>query len=1104
MRLTLLSLLPLLLLFACGEEAKPLPSKLFQYLPAEQTGVHFINEVDERPGRTIGVYDYMYNGAGVAIVDLNNDGLSDLVFCGNDVPSAIYQNQGNLTFEKVEGSGVDHGGWTTGITVVDINNDGLQDLYFSRSGPDFRKGNTTNMMYINQGDFTFVEEGKKRGLAHESLSTQGVFFDVDGDQDLDLLQLNHAVRNWANEIPQWLNAEQRIRPDEKAKYQTTLYLNDGKGSFEEATDDATFQKTNFSLSAAVSDFSGKGEQSIFIANDYFVPDQLVTRNKQGDFIDHIHQKFSHTSFYSMGSDAADFNNDGLVDLVVPDMAPSDHYRSKTMMPPMDTTQFRYLERRGYVPQYMFNGCYLNSGDGVMSDIAHLAGVAQTDWSWSPLLTDLNNDGLKDLYITNGVYRDVTNNDWRKPVLEAMRNDSLSKKKYFELLQKAPQTPLVNAVFQNMNGLQFEGVEKEWGLDSTSFSNGLAVGDLDNDGDLDIVTNNIGQSAFIIENTAANRGAGYIRLQLTAPNNASALVDGAKVQIWIGGEQQLAENRFTRGYMSYSEPIIHFGLGQNAPHKIDSVVIHWPNKGTQVLMDLPTNATHKIEYKNAPVIDYPAEPTAYWDLTNLAFRTPIQHRENAFDDFKIEQLLPQRTSTMGPALAVGDVNGDGLDDFYLGGAKGKKGTLMVQTAGGYFNEQKVAAFVAQSAGEELGALFLDVDGDQDLDLYIARGGGGDVKGQPELLQDLLYLNSGNGDFVLAKGKLPQMSTSTKAIAAFDWDEDGDLDVFVGGRNVPGNYPFGVRSYFLENKKGTFVDVTKDFAPAFLNFQMITAACWIEKGVNAKPNLVVVGEWMDPQLHVLDEVAIDEWRLTPKKLPAFANKTGWWNTVEYFTFEDQQILVLGNLGLNNKFHVSEDHPLHLAAGDFDGNGISDALLIKNYKGNMVPVRGLQCSSGQIPEIKERFQTYDAFASADIFEIIGRDLTEEDLLLRANTFESGWMTIDENEVGSFQPFPIEAQVSPIMGAVSIGNDLILAGNLSTTEIETTAYDAGKGIVLRASVNPQGVLGFSVLPTTKSGVFLTGDVRQLVPILISSEELAGFIAASNNYKVNVYLEAD
>jgi hypothetical protein len=1104
MRLKHLILLPLSLLFACGEEANPLPPKLFQYLSADETGVDFSNQINERIGRTIGAYDYMYNGAGVAIVDLNNDGLSDLVFCGNDVPSEIYQNLGGLKFQKVTGSGVEHKGWTTGITVVDINKDGLKDLYFSRSGPDHLSQKTSNLLYINQGDFEFKEESETRGIFHEGLSTQGLFFDVDNDQDLDLLQLNHAVRNWANSSAEWLNAERRIAPGEIAKYRSTLYLNDGEGHFEQANNQPAFDQTGFCLSAALSDFSGKGEPSLFIANDYFVPDQLLTINEQGNFTDQIQRKFNHTSFYSMGSDAADFNNDGLIDLVVPDMAPGDHYRSKTMMRAMDTTQFRFLERRGYVPQYMFNGCYLNSGDGVMSDIAHLAGVAQTDWSWAPLIADLNNDGLKDLYITNGVYRDVTNNDWRKPVLDALLKDSLSNQKYFDLLQNAPRTPLVNAAFQNTNGMLFEAVETTWGLDSTSFSNGLAMGDLDNDGDLDIVTNNLGQTAFVIRNTSADRGACFIRFKLTTPNHTDALIDGAKVQIWINGQQQLAENRFTRGYLSYSEPIIHFGLGENRRAEIDSLVIIWPNNERVMFPQLATNTTHEIQYAKGVVHPENASTTNYWDLTSLAFRSPVKHQENEFDDFKVEQLLPQKTSAMGPALAVGDVNGDDLPDFYLGGAKGKSGQLLIQNEGGFFNEKRVKAFSIQAAGEELGACFLDADADGDLDLYVARGGGGDVQQQTDLLQDLLYLNDGTGDFSLEMGSVPAIRTSTKAIAPFDWDDDGDVDLFIAGRNVPGMYPYGTRSYFLENRNGKFMDITGDFCPDFLNMQMITDACWTAKGVNDQPNLIVVGEWLKPQLYVLNGAADSEKKLAKSDVASFDNHEGWWNSVDCFTFHDQQIVVLGNMGLNNKFHVREAHPLHLAAGDFDGNKTTDILLIKNYKGTMVPVRGLQCSSEQIPEIKERFQTFDAFASADIFEIIGRDLTAEDLLLRANTFESGWMTINREGIGMFNVFPVEAQVSPVMGAVSMGNELILAGNLFTTEIETTSYDAGKGTVLTAATNAQGELGFTVMPPAISGVFLPDDVRQLLPMSISIDQLAGFIAASNDHKVKLYVTGE
>lgn len=1098
----LLALFSALLVVACTQDTPPLPDTLFEYLPAEQTGVTFENTVQEVPGRNVGTYDYMYNGGGVAIADLNNDGKPDLIFCGNDTPTRIYRNLGDMKFEDVTPkSGIDHEGWTTGVTVADLNNDGLLDLYFSLSGPDYATKSTANKCYINTGKFNFEERAKEMGIADRGLSTQALFFDYDGDGDLDLFVLNHAVRNWGNLVPDWLAAADRIPENERKRLSNTLYRNDGSGKFTDVSREAGITGIGFGLGVAVTDFNGDGTPDIFIANDYFVPDKLYLNLGNGSFSEESKRKFRHTSFFSMGCDAADFDNDGLVDLVVPDMSPNDHYRSKMLMAGMDTAQFRFLERMGYVPQYMFNALYRNNGGGVMSDIAHLAGVAKTDWSWAPLLTDLDNDGFKDLVITNGIYRDVTNNDWRLKLVEAMKSGDLTPDRYLELLNKAPQTPTVNAVFRNNHRLQFEAVNNDWGLSRTSFSQGMAVGDLDGDGDLDIVINNLGEPAFVIRNTSADRGAGFIRFEITAPSGEIP-VQGARLVIHLAGGMQMAENRFTRGYQSFSEPIVHFGLGQQPPQTIDSLEVFWPNGMRSVHRDLETNQRHTIAYDGSAVRKQVVTQTLkpWWDISEVGVQPPAFHNENTYDDFRVEQLLPQRMSTLGPALAVGDVNGDGLDDFFLGGAKNNPAQLYVQSPNGFFSraEFPVALRPELLQGEDLGALFMDVDGDGDLDLYIARGGGGDVQGRNDLLQDVLLLNDGRGNFTIARDQLPSMPTSTRAVAAYDFDGDGDLDLFVGGRNTPGLYPTGTRSYLLQNQNGRFVDVTEQVAPALLQPHMVTDAVWVDQGVGGVPNLVVVGEWMAPEVYTV--------RIPPVgggSLPEFVAHAderldqlhGWWYSVNVLDVEGENQLLFGNLGLNNKFGPTPEKPLFVFADDFDGNGVLDIVLSKNYQGQLVPVRGRMCSSAQMPEISDRFPSYDAFARAPLEQILGvEDLTSA-LALRVDGFASGTMALRTDGLGAFSPLPIEAQVAPIMGAVQFEGALVVAGNLFTTEVETTPYDAGKGLLLEQSAAGE----WTPVSNLESGVFIPGDVRVALPIRVAAEGIPAVIAAANNGRVRI-----
>jgi enediyne biosynthesis protein E4 len=1090
--LTLISVMMLQLIAHAQTE------QFMESVPTDYTGITFENRVIETKERNIGLYDYMYNGSGVAIADFNNDGLPDIFFCGNDAPGKLYFNLGDLTFKDVtETSGIKSNRWSTGVTVVDINNDGFLDLYICYSGPDYKTQSTQNELYINRGDETFTEEAAKWGIADNSLSTHAVFFDMDGDGDLDLFVLNHAIRNWANEAIDWFKQLEKIPADELKRFSNKLYRNNGNNTFTDVSEETGLDRVGFGLSVAVSDFDGNGLPDLFVANDYFIPDWLFLNQGDGQFTESLARKFMHTPFFSMGSDAADINNDGLVDLVVLDMTPSDHYRNKMLMASMNTAEFDFLTKaKGFVPQYMFNSLFINSGSGVMSDIAHLAGVASTDWSWAPLLADFNNDGWKDLYVTNGFLRDVNNNDWRQEVLKMMKSNELNPDSYFTQLQKATSTPLHNELFINQNGFEFKRVQFHEQSSNPSFSNGAAWGDLDGDGDLDLVVNNINQPAFILKNLSIENKAGYyLRFSLSDNSNKNLHV-GAQVRIYFDGKMQMSENSFARGYQSFCEPVLHFGLG--AVTKVDSVIIQWSNGKYSRMLNVAANHVYKVDFGLIETFKpkTPADNRMFWDITDLAINPAASHRENIFDDFEKEILLPHKMSKLGPALAVGDVNGDGLDDFYLGGAKNQPGMLYVQNENGFFESSFQFHFNEHRDKEEIGALFFDADGDGSLDLYVSCAGNG-IEADESVLQDLFYLNDGNGNFMIANW-LPDMHTSTKVVKAFDWDGDGDLDLFVGGRVISGKYPLAPRSYLLENHNGQFVDVTAKVCPELERIGMVTDAIFVDwKGEN---RLFVVGEWMTPECF---QIAKNQWA----KCKDVFNETdfGWWNSIAVGDISGNGLsdILLGNVGLNNKFHPTKEKPLHLYANDMDDNGSLDIILGKHYQNEIVPVRGKECSTQQMPFLSKQVNSYHEFASSSMLDIYGADKLNQSVRLKAETFASMWMNNPGRGELKKTMFPIEAQVSPIQGFIVDDfdgdgiMDVLIAGNNFVTEVETTPYNSGKGLLLKGL----GKGEFRVLPESESGVFLPGDVRVLLPIRISGENIPGIIVASNNGKLRLLM---
>jgi hypothetical protein len=1073
-------------------------------LESENTGIDFQNKITETADRNLGLYDYFFNGSGVAIADFNNDQLPDVFFCGNDADNTLYFNKGNFQFEDVTAqAGLESNGkWSTGVTVVDINEDGWLDIYVCNSGPYNDVQSLRNQLYINNKDGSFSEQASYYGIAEPARSTQASFFDMDKDGDLDLFVMNHSLRNRGASLSDWFKEFEMLPPEVKKKEINTLYRNNGNGTFTDITEQAGINKVGFGLGLAISDLDDNGYLDIYVANDYFIPDFIFLNNGNGTFIDKARVKASHISYYSMGCDIGDINNDGLQDIAVVDMTPSDHFRNKTLMASMSVENFYFLdERMKFTPQYMFNSLQLNRGKGIYSEIGLMAGVSQTDWSWAALLADFDNDGLKDFLVSNGYWRDTKDNDWRIKLQELYSEKGESLEVYFEHLQTAPSVAIPNYIYQNNGDYTFSDKSRAWGFAKPSFSHGVAYGDLDKDGDLDIIVNNLGDKAFVYQNNAREKsGENYIQFQLEGKwkENANAIVE-----IAYEGKKQVVEYHFTRGYQSSMEPLAHFGLGKVAT--IENAKIRWQDGSTYVLQQPKINQLHTISKKDAKNGNIaPSQAKApFVDISSQQKLVTFQHTENDFNDFDREVLLPHRQSKLGPCVAVADINGDGLDDFYIGGASGQAGQLYTQLPNMIFTPSEDNIFQEDVAKEDIGASFFDADNDGDLDLYVASGGGGEMLNQINKLQDRLYINNGAGQFSKSKKALPSINTSTSSIAAVDWDNDGDQDLFIGGRNDPGNYPNTPQSYLLSNEDGKFKDVTKQVLGELEYLGMITDAIWRDIDKDGWQDLIIVGEWMP--ITILKN---ENGKLSNKSSStALANQKGWWYQIESGDFDKDGDLdfIVGNIGLNNKFHPSDKKNLHVFWNDFDDNRVPDIVLSKHYKDNIVPVRGKECSTEQMHFLDEKFMSSASFASSSLEDIYGKEKLEESLHLTVNNFASVYLENKGNFEFDLHQLPQEAQIAPI-NSIVVNDfdkdgllDAIIGGNMFETEVETPAYDAGKGLFLKGKGNGQFTASLNM---QESGLFLHKNVKAMELLQLGPQKQLGLLVGNNDASPQIYIQ--
>ncbi|MFK7907831.1 MAG: VCBS repeat-containing protein, partial [Chitinophagales bacterium] len=760
-------------------------SKLFTFLPPEKTGIEFTNTIKQSPDINIIYYDYLFTGGGVAVADFNKDGLQDVYFTGNFTPNKLYLNKGGFQFEDItDKAGVDawyvlpdgkkRSTWSSGVTIVDINKDGWLDIYVCKSGPYNSDEARRNLLFVNNGDLTFTERAKEYGVDDTGHSTQATFFDYDKDGDLDLYVLNHAV--YFTNISM---GEAFLRTDqdraELQKVSSHFYENQGNGKFKEVTGKAGLLRYGYGLGVVASDLNNDGWTDLYVSCDFSTPDYLFINNKDGTFRDAIKEMTGHISYYGMGCDIADINNDTYPEISVVDMTAEDRYRSKTLMPSMDSRLFwSLINDHNLHHQYMFNTFQLNNGNGTFSEISQLAGLHKSDWSWANLMADFDNDGYKDILITNGFKQDTKDNDFLTKIRErkqALGVKKIPKEEVMDWVSKMKSHKTKNFIYKNNGDLTFSKKVNEWGLDKASFSNGAAYVDLDNDGDLDLLVNNIDEPAFVLQNHAVEQQKGnFLRIQLEG-NEGNILGLNAKVKVSVNGEQQFIEHTLTRGYQSSCDNLLHFGIGKAA--KVTAIEVVWGNGRQQSLTDIEANQT--ITLKQADANETPAIAKVKTQFSNITAQTGLsfKHSENEYDDFAKEILLPQKQSANGPFMEVGDVNGDGLEDCMIGGAKGQAAVLYLQQKNGKFSKAKSKAWETDKACEDMGIAFFDADGDKDLDVYVVSGGGGDVEAGSANLQDRLYLNDGKGNFTKAKDALPKMLVSGQVVAPQDFDGDGDM-------------------------------------------------------------------------------------------------------------------------------------------------------------------------------------------------------------------------------------------------------------------------------------------------------------------------------------------
>lgn len=1090
----------ILFCFSCTGESENNDTVFLRVLDKE-TGIDFSNDLPLDAELNVLNYIYYFNGGGVAAGDINNDGLVDLFFTGNQVSNEMYLNQGGFNFKKItRDAGLSSTGWSSGATMVDINADGWLDIYVCRSGspnPTERK----NLLYINQKDGTFKEEANEYGLADESYTTHAAFFDYDMDGDLDLYLLNHMHRM------EDLNTPKRKNVDGESDNTDKLFRNNGVGpnghpSFTDVSQEAGITIEGYGLGVGISDIDQDGFPDIYVSNDFVSNDILYMNQGNGTFINKIDAFISHQSHNGMGNDLADINNDGLTDILVMDMLPATNERRKKMLNKPSYDFFSYGQQMGYEPQYMRNTLQLNQGSlngtTYFGEIGQFSGISSTDWSWAGLFSDYDLDGEKDLYITNGYLKDMTDLDfivYRKrhsKFRTRQQADSL----YLASVIRLPEVALQNYFYKNNGDLTFENVSKDWAPKSPGFSNGAVYADLDNDGDLDIITNNINEKATILKNTTSDNGIidkNYLTLKFKGPKD-NPLGIGTKVWTYSNGNVQFSENYTSRGFQSSVPPYLNFGF--KGKSVLDSLKVRWPDGKSEMLAEVRLDTVRYLSYKNArQELDIEIVNANYlFEKADDAGIT-LKHGELDFSDYRIEPLLPRKFSNDGPSIAVADVNGDNLDDFFVGASYNFSGQLYTQLPNGRFKSQN---WNMDKEHEDMGSLFFDADNDGDNDLYIVSGSNEFAHNKANY-QDRLYFNNGHGKFSREENALPEIRSSGSCVVAADYDKDGQLDLFVGSRVVAGNYGLAPKSYLLKNNGGKFKDVIKHvIGEEFLG--MVTAALWTDVDNDGWLDLMVVGEWMPITIYKNNKGDLSE-------KVVLESSSGWWNSINGGDFDNDGDIdyIVGNLGENSVYKASSEYPMELYLGDFDKDGRNDPIMTTYSLDDdgvkrSYPFASRDLLADQMILVKNKFKYYKDYATARISDIISEEQMTSTKKLTCDYLQSAYIENLGNGKFAIHSLPFQAQLSPVLGTTISdydldGNlDVLLVGNFYHAEVGYGQLDASTGLLLRGN----GKGGFTASDFTESGFLVNGDARSLARLSTLKGSLV--LAARNNDSLITY----